>query len=151
MSMFSKSIMILLLAFFIALWKSPYAVSTRDQAGENFFYIPATKTHVIVTNYLEDSNFTIHCKSGDDDLGTHVIASHDYYSWKFRVNVVKTTLFFCAVSWRDGRMVNDFYKAFRDLDRCQEYCNWRVERDGVFGYNDKGKRDIVFKWSKLNN
>ncbi|KAK4774951.1 hypothetical protein SAY86_009886 [Trapa natans] len=38
-------------------------------------------------------NFTIHCKSKDDDLGVHTIWPNDVYTFEFHNNVWGTTHF----------------------------------------------------------
>lgn len=144
---FSKIVKLMILALFIGLWEAPCATSTKAQEGESSIDTGSRKTRVTITNNLEGSNFTIHCKSKDDDMGTHVIAPQENYSWEFKVNFWHTTLFFCGVSWRDGSLVYDFYKASRDLNRCLYYCNWYVKRDGVYGLNEVGDPDIVLRWS----
>lgn len=146
-SQFSKIVKLMILALFIGLWEAPCATSIKAQAGESSIDTGSRKTRVTIANNLEGSNFTIHCKSKDDDMGTHVIAPQENYSWEFKVNFWHTTLFFCGVSWRDGSLVYDFYKASRDLNRCLYYCNWYVKRDGVYGLSEVGDPDIVLRWS----
>lgn len=131
MGPFNKNVMVLLVMF-IALWEAQCAFS---------------KVHVNVYNYLEDFNFTIHCKSADDDLGVHVVAPGECYSWAFHVNIWETTLFFCGVNWQGGQRVLDFYRYDRDGERCFT-CNWHIKRDGIFGYRNSGQLDLVFEWSK---
>lgn len=148
MGLFNKIIVLLMVVLFVASWEAPCAISdTNNKEGEGFI-LPTTKTHVIVYNFLDESlNFTIHCKSKDDDLGPHVIGPYGHYSWEFKVNVWGTTLFFCSVSWRDGCGVYDLYKARRDEGRCNE-CEWHVTKDSLDGYNDFHWSDIYYNWDK---
>ncbi|KAJ4829655.1 hypothetical protein Tsubulata_013249, partial [Turnera subulata] len=77
-----------------------------------------SKMYVSIANTLEDkSNFTIHCKSGNDELGPHVIKAGGKYEWTFRVNFWGTTLYFCGVTTKHGSGVYDLYDASRDNTR----------------------------------
>lgn len=112
-------------------------------------------THVRIYNNLGGDDLTIHCKSKNDDLGTHVIYNNQCYTWKFRINIWESTLFFCGLSWKGGSGVYDIYKARRDYNkvRCMKECDWFVTKDGIEGYTEsypfysrKHERDIVFEW-----
>ncbi|KAL6292379.1 hypothetical protein ACE6H2_000521 [Prunus campanulata] len=57
-------------------------------------------THVNITNDLGgDLTLTIHCKSGDHDLGAHVLPPLISYEFVFRPNMWWTTQYFCSVEW----------------------------------------------------
>ncbi|KAK4756337.1 hypothetical protein SAY87_006464 [Trapa incisa] len=64
-------------------------------------------------------NFTIHCKSKNDDMGLHTIGPDQDYAFHFQVNFWRTTLFFCGVKTDYGQGVYDFYKYSRDFKRCR--------------------------------
>lgn len=146
MSFFNKLI-ILLVVLFTVLWEAPCAISSRNQIGEQFI-IPFQKTHVVVYNFLEGlNNFTIHCMSKDDDLGSHVIGPEDNYDWGFRSNIWGTTLFFCGLSCPYGSGTFDLYKAERDRERCL-VCVWHVTKDGIYGYDGSHTLDVEYKWPK---
>ncbi|KAF4367263.1 hypothetical protein G4B88_026770 [Cannabis sativa] len=58
------------------------------------------KTHVSMTNSLPNkSDLTVHCKSKDNDLGTHVIPFNKSYEIVFHPNLLDTTLFYCNFRW----------------------------------------------------
>lgn len=141
MSLFNKVFLLTLLLIILS------AVARRAiSASEDAFILPNPITHVTVYNYLESKNFTIHCKSKDDDLGTHVIAPGNSFTWKFQANLFVTTLFFCGVEWQDGHGTFDIYKAKRDLLRCPNECLWKVKSYALVGYNDWEEPDILFRW-----
>ncbi|KAJ4722886.1 Self-incompatibility protein [Melia azedarach] len=148
MSLFNKIMIVFSLLLFIALCEAPFAISARNLHVGKDFGIPLVKTHVVVYNFLEELNFTIHCKSKDDDLGTHVVEPEDNYDWEFRVNLFETTLFFCSVKWHDGYGTFDLYVAKRDLARCAVDCVWHVTKDGLYGYDRLHTPDLVYKWSR---
>ncbi|CAI0383162.1 unnamed protein product [Linum tenue] len=89
------------------------------------------KTWVVITNELEGGReLKIHCKSGNDDLGFHVLRQHDWFQWHFRPNYFDNTLFFCAMDWGEGGIHwFDIYVQHRDYDRCK-HCHWFVKKGG---------------------
>jgi hypothetical protein len=57
------------------------------------------KKHVSIKNRLgSGKNLSIHCKSGDDDLGAQNIADGQEYGFSINVNFFRTTLFFCSLA-----------------------------------------------------
>ncbi|KAK4774764.1 hypothetical protein SAY86_009699 [Trapa natans] len=105
------------------------------------------KARVIVDNKLPSGqNFTIHCKSKDDDLDVHTILPNDIYTFHFYNNFWGTTLFFCRVTTSYGQGVYDLYKFKRDKKRCS-VCVYRVTKDGVYAVStEPGRYDFIFKW-----
>ncbi|KAF8014653.1 hypothetical protein BT93_H0457 [Corymbia citriodora subsp. variegata] len=103
------------------------------------FVISPYKTVVQVFNRLNSTSFTIHCKSKDDDMGTHVVGPKGNYQFKFRANFWGTTLFFCGVSCAKGWTAFVVYSIKRDIDRCQTYSMWEVRSDGVYGFRQQDK------------
>lgn len=90
------------------------------------------KTTVTILNQLAiDEQLTLHCKSGDDDLGTHVIQYGQEYQFKFRPNLFGSTLYFCGMSWSGGSKVFDVYKFIRDKRRCCGDVHWDVQKSGM--------------------
>lgn len=103
------------------------------------------KVHLIIGNALPNNTnaLTVHCKSSDDDLGTHTLWVNEKIQWEFRENVWGSTLYFCNFWW-SGRE-----KSFAVFDRelnqnfCSTYCPWLVKEDGFYLHIREG-------WPKLN-
>ncbi|KAK4774859.1 hypothetical protein SAY86_009794 [Trapa natans] len=107
-----------------------------------------SKVYVEVYNNLPPgSTFAIQCKSRDDNLGVHILAPNQVYSFHFGLNVIGTTLYYCRLRSAYGQGVYDFYKNSRDYTRCTQVCTYKVTPVGVFAYSD-GRRvpDFVFRW-----
>ncbi len=90
--------------------------------------------HVQISNKLPgNAELTVHCKSGNKDLGAHTVGANQFYDFPFSVNFFATTLYFCGLHWRGGNVVDDFFIAYRDEGRCWELCYWEARADGVYG------------------
>lgn len=104
-------------------------------------------TAISVYNRLGDGyDLNIHCQSGDDDLGNHVLTNSADFSFHFQPNSRGTTLFFCGLQWQGGSLSFDVYDYIRDFRRCENWCFWNVATDGVFGYDDNRKLYIKYPW-----
>ncbi|GAV83696.1 Self-incomp_S1 domain-containing protein [Cephalotus follicularis] len=144
---------IIFYTLFIALMEVAIATSFGEEANlEEHFVISPHKTHVNVLNRL-NGNFTIHCKSKDDDVGIHVIPVRQSYDLSFRVNVMGSTLFFCSVTSQRGSINFDLYNAKRDMKRCPTQCNWIVAKVGLIGLKQSKipEIDMYISWSKSLN
>lgn len=89
------------------------------------------KTTVTITNALvPNTALTLHCKSKDDDLGVHVLQKGESFSFKFKVNFWKTTLFYCYFQWMsNGTAVSKWFDIFQPSDGCK-HCDWEVYLTG---------------------
>ncbi|GMI97787.1 hypothetical protein like AT5G12060 [Hibiscus trionum] len=89
-------------------------------------------TVVRISNDIgQGTNLMVHCKSGDDDLGKHVISYGGEWAFTFLNNWRpwgSTTLFYCSFSWGREFRRFDIYNATRDFD-CFE-CKWSITPDG---------------------
>lgn len=105
------------------------------------------KTSVRVYNNLgRNINLYLHCKSRDDDLGTHLLKNGDVFVMRFRPSYWKKTVFTCDMQWNNN--VNgtfDLYDDDRDKDRCSQ-CVWRVRKDGVRGYVADDRVEVEYVW-----
>ncbi|KAK9290973.1 hypothetical protein L1049_009154 [Liquidambar formosana] len=111
------------------------------------------KVRVYVINNLESGKkLHMHCQSGDDDLGKHVIGHKDYFKWSFYNNIWDTTLFWCDFEWQHSSgatVVGTFniYDAMRDQPRCYTTCEWKVQRTGVYAFNlNTRKWERLYRW-----
>ncbi|AES78447.1 putative plant self-incompatibility S1 [Medicago truncatula] len=77
------------------------------------------------------TEFTLHCKSKDDDLGFHSISYSQQYEFTFRPSYVFwiNTLFFCSFTWQGSpyRHYIDIYSQKRD--GCDD-LQWKMNRTG---------------------
>lgn len=106
--------------------------------------------HVTITNTLEDnSNLIVHCKSGDDDLGSHLLHYGQRYGFIFKNNFWGTTLFFCTFRWKGVLHWFDIYKEGRDYGVCTS-CNWFIEKAGpcLARFETDYYYDCNFTWEK---
>jgi len=88
------------------------------------------RRHVNIVNSLEDNlNLTIHCKSADDDLGSHLLHHGDSYGFKFLNDFFADTQFFCSFQWEGEFKWYDIYIASRDSNKCY-ICNWYIQKSG---------------------
>lgn len=105
--------------------------------------------HVYIINNLDESVILrVHCKSKDNDLGIRNISYGGLVSWKFKINIIRTTLFYCDINWRNVKGHFDVFVAKRDAHRCVDHkWYWRIDLDGLYLFI-KDKRDVVlqYKW-----
>ncbi|KAL4383584.1 hypothetical protein GQ457_15G024770 [Hibiscus cannabinus] len=105
---------------------------TKDQPNSFF-----RTWNVHVVNGLSNNKILlVHCKSKDDDLGEHHLSVGSETQWHFKLNLIKSTLFFCYMAsesdhvhvsldvfWDDQKL---FYKCNR------ENCIWIAKDDGIY-------------------
>ena len=85
------------------------------------------KVDLRITNDLgTGANLTHHCKSKDDDLGTHVLAPNQLFEWGFRPNFWGTTLYYCQFWFGSETHWFNIYVEKRDTSRCDDKCWWMV-------------------------
>ncbi|KAG5531608.1 hypothetical protein RHGRI_026279 [Rhododendron griersonianum] len=112
----------------------------------------AAKTNVRILNEL-GTDLLIHCKSKDDDLGSHVIPFEGSYGWSFNPNFFLTTLFYCHMRWA-GHHDEYFnvYDAKRDAFRCYSDCVVAVLQPAICLYDPKIKDYTpCFGWDQKAN
>ncbi|XP_019435488.1 PREDICTED: uncharacterized protein LOC109341982 [Lupinus angustifolius] len=130
---------VFLLALVIAFWEASPVVTGTSTVSIN------------VLNYLRgDLNLTVHCKSQDGDLGVHVLPVYGRY--QLYTNVIKSALFSCDLSMRDGTIVYDLYRYERDHIRCPTQCIWDVKTEGLVGLSeDAAQSEIFVNWRRRAN
>ncbi|GMI70309.1 hypothetical protein like AT3G24060 [Hibiscus trionum] len=113
--------------------------------------------HIHITNDLpllspanDVPTLYLHCKSKDDDIGLKAMRVWDDYTWTFKVNVLRTTLFSCNARWTKGKQRHfDAFVASRDEERCQKYhnsCMWSVRSDGIYFSNNNSTWTNTYPW-----
>ncbi|KAI4370168.1 hypothetical protein MLD38_018544 [Melastoma candidum] len=72
-------------------------------------------------------NLEVHCRSGDDDLGTKTLPPGASMQLRFDPNILGTTLFYCGL-WSEDILHNSFvaYDYTADYSRCS-HCRWIIE------------------------
>ncbi|KAI4342136.1 hypothetical protein MLD38_026793 [Melastoma candidum] len=103
--------------------------------------------HVRIFNNISSGwrTYTVHCKSGDDDLHLHNIGPNEVFNFKFHPNIWGTTLFYCQFRVEDLGGTFDIYVEKRDVIRCPTMCNWWVRRTSIVGRRQESDVvDIVY-------
>ncbi|XP_022722238.1 S-protein homolog 18-like [Durio zibethinus] len=142
-----KEILLLMLLALCIFFPLAFAVS------EDLLFI---KYHIHIINDLPSdlppnvpSVLLLHCKSKDKDLGQRSMLQHEDYTWDSRINLFRTTLFFCQASWEGKQRNFDAFDANRDEHRCREYhnsCLWSVRDDGFYFSNDNSTWTNEYPW-----
>ncbi|GMI77459.1 hypothetical protein like AT3G24060 [Hibiscus trionum] len=128
----------------------PWALAaSKDTLFKNY--------HIHITNDLplfhsppDKPQFYLHCKSGDRDIGDKAMLKGDDYTFDTKVNLIRSTLFFCNARWVNYKeMTFDAFRAHRDEDRCEEYhnsCLWSVRSDGIYFSNNNVDWANEYPW-----
>ncbi|CAN7061419.1 unnamed protein product [Brassica oleracea var. botrytis] len=131
---------------------------TQTQGSGLGGLFPLSPKHVVIHNTLANGGvLNVHCNSINDDLGLIHIPWDKDWSFRFRVNIWKSTKFPCHFTWCGGG--SHYFNIFTvdsplgETPDCRE-CIWevgkvstdektpmcRVDGDGVkrycFGWND---------------
>ena len=109
---------------------------------------PLAKTRVRITNKVTpESILTVHCKSKDDDLGTHDLPPNGSYEFYFRPRFFGGTLYFCLMEWPNISHYFDVYRQDRDRPRCFKDCCWDINPTGPCDSNS----GQCFRWNRDDN
>ncbi|AES75124.1 putative plant self-incompatibility S1 [Medicago truncatula] len=100
---------------------------------------------VNVHNTLEGNlDMTLHCQSGDDDLGVHLLDPYEHFGWHFNISLFYTTLFYCSVKWNDELHHFDAFIAnYRDRHRF--VLDWYIKKEQPCVVSIGGK-DGCYPW-----
>ncbi|KAK3017543.1 hypothetical protein RJ639_007415 [Escallonia herrerae] len=117
---------------------------------------PTYELHVISRIPQSYPPLTIRCQSKDDDLGYHTLYAGDDFHWRFRNNVIGTTLFFCHFWWDSKQKVFDVFNMKVWADKCKvnnfgslNTCYWMVNNLGFFftnRYSESGYWEKIYDW-----
>ncbi|KAL9681104.1 hypothetical protein QQ045_012885 [Rhodiola kirilowii] len=139
--------------FSLLLVHSIEARDTRISNGCGFFATPTF--NIYIRNGMgQDTPMTVHCKSKDDDLGSHVVPFGGVYKIPpFNENIVTgVTLFWCDVYWKNRHEVFD---AFNDRDTAwfnscvgqSCTCQWILTPDETCYRKENSKiYDQCYRW-----
>ncbi|KAF8394205.1 hypothetical protein HHK36_020412 [Tetracentron sinense] len=112
------------------------------------------KYHVYIFNDIVNDTgtgtpLTIHCKSEDDDLGEQLLPPVGHFTWKFNLNLLGNTLFYCNFQFDNMQGHYNIFEATRDGHRCYLKCLWLVRQDGLYFSNgDKKTLELQYVWPK---
>ncbi|KAK9102503.1 hypothetical protein Sjap_019757 [Stephania japonica] len=102
--------------------------------------------HVHVVNDILPiaPTLNIHCKSKDDDLGEQALSPRKEFNWSFKDNIAGTTLFWCAMNWKDnnGKTLDQSFDVYKSSIVCTTDCWWSARVDGIYFY-DENQRNFV--------
>lgn len=121
-------------------------------------FIEEKITVVVDRNVSSDAiPMKVHCFSKDDDLGYHMLLKfNDYFKWKFCLNFIPTTKFFCHIWW--GNKTQKFNAYNENLDSNPNYQIWLAADDGIYLAHapfQRGKKmydwNTIWCFSWLNN
>ncbi|CAL5208917.1 unnamed protein product [Lathyrus oleraceus] len=85
---------------------------------------------VTITNNIPNYQLGVHCKSKDDDLGSHIRDPSVSYAFSFRPNfAIYNTLYFCKFIWGDEFRYFNIYRELRDDGKCT-LCKWYINKSG---------------------
>ncbi|KAK8479353.1 hypothetical protein V6N12_074552 [Hibiscus sabdariffa] len=108
--------------------------------------------HVHAVNGLSSNKILfIHCKSADNDLGEHNLTAGNEFQWKFKENLLGTTLFWCFMASRSDHVHAKFnvFVINKDLFyRCNwKHCIWIAKDDGIYLKNiPQGYDEFHYTW-----
>ncbi|KAL7105778.1 hypothetical protein ACP275_07G066600 [Erythranthe tilingii] len=81
---------------------------------------------------------TVHCASGDYDVGNRTLYYRQDFNWQFKTNFWGTTLFFCRFWWGPKTKAFDVFKAKWDRDEYHHTYTYEVNEQGFYvGYDEE--------------
>ncbi|KAJ9539183.1 hypothetical protein OSB04_031916 [Centaurea solstitialis] len=118
------------------------------------------KWDIYIANAISNE-IRVHVKSGDDDLGSHLIAFNENYHWSFCERFDGRTLFYGYFWWGSKSQSLALYdENIRNIcsvpEDAHQHCYWLVRTEGLFVYNSSAGLDLKMmkfekrrtKWSK---
>ncbi|KAL5542548.1 hypothetical protein UlMin_010258 [Ulmus minor] len=112
------------------------------------------KTNVTIVNDL-GTDLTFHCKSKDNDLGSHFLSPNFAWYFDFERNVFDTTLFFCKFIW--GNEEHWFDVVNQKQDHCGKFsflCIYKIRVGGPCLLDELTRKNYqCYPWNprKLNS
>ncbi|KAI5348312.1 hypothetical protein L3X38_001199 [Prunus dulcis] len=102
--------------------------------------LPRTKRVRITNSLASKVDMKVHCKSGAHDLGEQIVRPTESYEFRFKTNVMGTTLFFCSFQWG-----NEFhhFDVFKNGDDCSK-CFWTIVEKGPCFFNARPELSHAF-------
>ena len=94
------------------------------------------KHHIHILSNLPSNSpqLKVHCASGDDDLGDHVLYPNQDYQWSFCADFLPTTLYFCHFWWgKKNQAFEVFHEKLTKLITHESV--WIPKSDGIYFSN----------------
>ncbi|WCJ23886.1 Plant self-incompatibility protein S1 family [Euphorbia peplus] len=123
---------------------------------------PLTRYHVHIINNLEGNEvLRVSCKSKQDYLGLHKLKANKQFSFSFKENFWRTTLYWCNFNWTDknGNHHHTNKKIWWDemneggiplISRSGKNCIWSARHDGLYLLdNRENQYGKVYLWEHL--
>ncbi|KAL8547470.1 hypothetical protein ACS0TY_006986 [Phlomoides rotata] len=109
-------------------------------------FLGSTKRTVHISNGLPGNpTLSVHCYSGNDDLGNHSLNNTDEYNWSFCPLFFAQTVFHCDFKWANKEAHFEVYND-RVGDKCAN-CFFLAMEDGFY-LSYKNKEPAVYAtWS----
>ena len=100
-------------------------------------FTPKVEVHIISNLSPNSPSLEVHCQSGEDDLGKHVVGVNQDYHWSFCNSVLGNTLFSCNL--RSGSKEVGFVAYSSEWRQwCpNNTCKWTAKDDGIYFYEAK--------------
>lgn len=111
------------------------------------------RVHIIDNLPTSNPKLSVHCKSKDDDLGDKILTPNQEFSWKFKINIWGTTLFYCDAQWGTRRKHFDAFVVTRDERRCQRplLCLWSIRENGFYFSNNNVTWSSEYLWNSTDD
>lgn len=106
-----------------------------------------------IVDALPDNKIPLefHCASKDDELGYHKPKVGDDFHWRFRINAIESTLFFCHFWWgkkqRAFEVFNRHLVKYCSGDFPTHFCYWKVQADGFYLGETLSQLQKWYDWS----
>ncbi|KAK8618230.1 hypothetical protein V6N13_132230 [Hibiscus sabdariffa] len=142
--------LVLAMAMAISVLPDPWAVAVSENTMFKNYHIHVVNDLPLFRSRAKVPQFYLRCKSGDRDIGDKAMLKGEHYTWDTKVNLFRTTLFFCNARWVNYKRITfDAFRASRDEDRCEEYhnsCMWSVRSDGIYFSNNNVTWTNEYPW-----
>ncbi|KAL9165368.1 hypothetical protein ABFS82_06G166600 [Erythranthe guttata] len=101
------------------------------QEGKSCFIFP--RIHVSIVNKLPANSepLSVHCRSGDDDLGYHTLAVNQDFHFSFCV-IPLLTIFYCDLKWETKMVSGDVFNAAFPNPCVDGTCVYETSENGVY-------------------
>ncbi|GFP92851.1 hypothetical protein PHJA_001429400 [Phtheirospermum japonicum] len=95
------------------------------------------------------SSVIAHCGSKDDDFGSRELYPSEYFGWRFRTNLIRSTLYFCHFWWGSKNKSLVVFQGDWDSDYYYMY-SYVINKYGVYLSNDRNNHSanlgLVSTW-----